>query len=202
MDFLWNFFVVSLSNGLTLSISIIVLIIVALNIKNIANSIRVHNKNHLNKISEALSYDKLSGSTRTFLENEFISEQFRQATEIEVDNHIREAIIQIYKNAKGEISFVDLKRAINFMKIEDSKLIIEIRWYQYLKSVLNLLVGLTSLLIGAGLFLLISLSNNVELYRILITAFWSVVYFSLAAYSLLQVIPLVSSFLIKDKVGT
>lgn len=109
-------------------IAIYILIYSLKNWKQIIDYYGEHKKSKINAITEALKSEYVKGFTRTYLEEALESEHFRMSTGIKLEKEFREALLQVYKKAKGELTLKHIKRALPYLEYKNEQLHIKMKW--------------------------------------------------------------------------
>ena len=143
----------SLDGGNILLAVVIVCVALIFNYKKIIDFLEERKKARLDKLSNALKCDHVSGLTKEHIEKELELEHFKTVTGMSLERGFREAVIGAHQNTNGNLSFTVFKRALPHLKYRDSVLIVHISIFDIISYYFNLIFGF--LLAFSGLILMV-----------------------------------------------
>ena len=130
----------SIEKGNILTVLLIVLIVLIINYKNIIEFIDSRKKIKISKIEEALKNENIKGLDRELLEEQLTKEYFSSTLGLNVEKEFREAIINAYKNTKGEVGFRHFQRGLKFLDYQNGILKVKISKAESIVSYANTII--------------------------------------------------------------
>lgn len=166
-------------------------------IPKIIKYLEVKKKKKIGYLNKALKCEFVTGLTRMYLQEELATEHFRLCTNMNVEKKRRENIIRFYNNYKGELSFVDFKRALPHLIIKNQKIEIKITMLDGFFYACNYIVGVLSILIFIGIMFYIKplIGSNLEGFFILFSVGVFLMLFGVSLFW--QNLPMVSAMKIR-----
>jgi hypothetical protein len=153
MNALLTQFIDNIKNGNYLAASIIfatlLLILTLFRLKIILDFFELRQRSKISRMVAALESNYVKGATKSFLEEEIESEYFRLITSIRAERQFREAMLDIHKNANGELSFADFRRAKTFMRFKHPKIEVVISYVDKITFYLFTFFSTICLVLGA-----------------------------------------------------
>jgi len=158
MNKLIDIFTKNLDNGNYLLIVLIVFIVLSFKFEKIFKSFDNMKKNKLNFLIDITKKDFLDNTTKENVYETINNDIFKVTTGIQTNKYMREKIINLYNNYKGEISLYDIKKSIPFLKIKNDSINIKLTKFDYYFSyIFSLIFGIFSLWLGLILITFFSL---------------------------------------------
>jgi len=189
----------SLNNGNILPATIIVPVTLIFNYKKIVEFLDDRKKAKIAKLTEALSCEYIDGPSKVFLQEELATEHFKLTTGIRLEKEFREAIINAHRNTKGELSFIQFKRALPHLYFKDSELSVRISIFEKVGYWFNLIFGCGAVFFGLILMVLPSQINGVTLLQALSVFGMGVFSIAIAIFMLFQTFPVSSAHNIQEE---
>lgn len=186
----------SLNNGNILVAVVVVAVALVFNYKKIADFWDERKKTRISRLSDALKCAQVSGATRSHLESELAKEYFKITTGINLEKEFRETLIQTHRSTKGELSFVHFKRALPYLRFEDSKISVRISLFEKLGYIFNLIFGYLMVFLGLILFILPGQIKGINLVQALSIFGLGIFLIAVALFMLYQTFPVLSARLI------
>lgn len=137
-----DFLVKNLENGNVLIPIIIVGIAVVFHYKKILEFFDGRKKLKIQKFTEALKCEQLTGLSKTHIENELVIEHFKQTTGLGVEKEFREALFKLHSKMNGELRFLHFKRALPHILFEDQKVVVKITQFDTSSFWFSLICGI------------------------------------------------------------
>jgi len=191
----------SLNNGNILMAAVVVAVALVFNYKKIADFLDARKKTRISRLSDALKCEQVSGSTKSHLEAELAKEYFKITTGINLETEFREALIQAHKNTNGELPFVHFKKALPYLRFEDSKISVKISLFELLGYFFNLVFGFLMAFLGLILLILPGQIKGVNIVQALSIVGLGIFLIAVALFMLYQTFPVVSARLILGKLN-
>lgn len=183
----------NLKNLNILPVLVIVAVALVFNYKKIVEFLEERKKARLVKLSEALKCEYVSGLTRSHLEEELVTEQFKVITGISLEKEFREAVIQTHRNTRGELNFIHFKRALPHTFYKDSKLEVKISSFEKVSYWFNLIFGFVLAFLGLILMWLPSQSKEINIIQLLSVLGMGVFFIATALFMLSQTFSVISA---------
>ena len=183
----------SLNNGNILLGVVIVAVALVFNYKKIVEFLEERKKARIAKLTEALKCDFVTGLTKSHLEEEMATEQFRITTGIRLEKQFRESVIQAHKDANGEIAFVHFKRALPHLFCEQSILKVKVSLFDKISYWFNLIFGFFLAFSGLALMVLPSQIEGVSFVQLFTIFGLGCFFIAIALFMLTQTFPVVSA---------
>jgi hypothetical protein len=139
---------------------VVVLIAILLNFGKISKFFEERKRTKIERMADALKCQYLDEKTKGFLEEQISNEHFKLATGIDIEQQFRDKLITIHKQANGELSFTNFKRAIAFIFYEKSEIIIKISRFEKILYWFNWGVSFVMTAFGLLCYLLFSFSGK------------------------------------------
>jgi len=193
MQYVMGMLVENLKNLNILPVLVIIVIALVFNYKKIVEFLDEREKARVVKLSEALKCQYVSGLTRSHLEEELVTEQFKVITGIRLEKEFREAVILAHRNARGEINFIHFKRALPHIVYKDAKLAVKISSFDKVSYLFNLIFGIFLVLIGLIFIWLPSQMKAINISQLLSTFGIGVFFIAMAFFMLSQTLPVISA---------
>lgn len=152
----------SLSNGNILLGFVIIAVALIFNYKKIVEFFEERKKVRIINLLEALRCEYVTGLTKSHLEDELATEQFKITTGVRLEKQFREAVIQSHKNADGELAFLHFKRALPHLFYTQKKLEIKISTFEIFSYWFNFIFGFVLAFSGLILIVLLSLVKDIS----------------------------------------
>ena len=183
----------SLNNGNILLGVVIVVVALVFNYKKIVEFLEERKKARISKLTEALKCDFVTGVTKSHLEEELATEQFKITTGMRLEKQFREAVIQAHKSTNGELAFVHFKRAIPHLFYERNIIKVKISFFEKVSYWFNLLFGFILAFSGLALMVLPSQIKGINFVQFIIFFGLGCFFISIALFMLFQTFPVVSA---------
>lgn len=183
----------SLNNGNILLGVVIVSVALVFNYKKIVEFLEERKKARITKLTEALRCDFVTGVTKSHLEEELATEQFKITTGIRLEKQFREAVIQAHKSTNGEIAFVHFKRALPHLFFEKNILKVNISLFEKISYWFNLLFGFVLAFSGLALMVLPSQIEGINFVQFISIIGLGFFFIAIALFMLAQTFPVVSA---------
>lgn len=193
MQFVMEILVENLINLNILPVLVIVVVALVFNYKKIVEFLEERKKARVVKLSEALKCPYVSGLTRSHLEEELVTEQFKVITGISLEKEFREAVILAHRNARGEINFIHFKRALPHIVYKDSKLKVNISSFDKVNYRFNFIFGILLSLIGLILIWLPGQIKGINIIQLLSSLGAGMFFVAIAFFMLSQMLPIISA---------
>ena len=117
-----------------------------------ANAIfKFYNNIKNNKLNFLFDLEKksfLDESTKESIQEAINNDVFRVTTGIRTNKYMREKIIDLYKEKKGEVTLFEIRNAMSFLKIKNGSLVIELKTQDKILSIFNFIFGFITLSLG------------------------------------------------------
>ena len=104
--------------------------------------------NKLNFLFDLEKKSFLDESTKESIQEAINNDVFRVTTGIRTNKYMREKIIDLYKEKKGEVTLFEIRNAMSFLKIKNGSLVIELKTQDKIWSIFNFLFGFITLSLG------------------------------------------------------
>jgi len=183
----------SLNNGNILLGVVIVAVALVFNYKKIVEFLEERKKARITKLTEALKCDFVTGLTKSHLEEELASEQFKITTGIRLEKQFREAVIQAHRSTNGELAFVHFKRAIPHLFYEQETLKVKILFSEKVIYWFNLVFGFILAFLGLALMVLPSQIEGVSFIQFITIYGAGLFFIAIALFMLSETFPVVSA---------
>ena len=108
-------------------------------------------KKRISKLQEAVRCEFMTELTRSHLEEILVAEHFYKSTGIRTEKQLREAIINEFNKANGELRFIHFKRALPHLHYKNSKIFVKISKFESLSYWSNIVIAVFFALIAAGI---------------------------------------------------
>ena len=167
MDKLLEKLIESLTNGNILLVPVVIVFGLLINAKKIADFWEERKQARKTKITEALASELIVGETRKYFESELVREHFKLIDGLNLEGEHREALLSAHSQCKGEVKFLHFKRALPHLKFKDSRMIVQVSFWDKLFGLLNLLMGLFLVVFGSLLLFLIGQIPDITLSKVL-----------------------------------
>ena len=149
-----NLFVKQFENGNLVIVLLISAIAFLFRYKQIIEFFDGRKKLKIEKFTNALKCEQLTGLTRAHIENELVNEHFRQATGLGVEKEFRGAILKLHNQMQGEVSFSHFRRALSHLYLENQTIVVRLTklslfsfWYNTAAGAILLAIGFFSIAI-------------------------------------------------------
>ncbi|GAA3919119.1 hypothetical protein [Litoribacillus peritrichatus] len=183
----------SLNNGNILLGVVIVAVALVFNYKKIVEFLEERKKARIAKLTEALKCDFVTGLTKSHLEEELATEQFKITTGIRLEKQFRESVIQAHKNANGELAFVHFKRALPHLFYEQNILKVKVSLFENISYWFNLIFGFVLAFSGLALMVLPSQIEGINFVQFFTIFGLGCFFIAIALFMLAQTFPVVSA---------
>lgn len=193
MKYAMEMLIDNLKNLNILPVLVIVAVALIFNYKKIVEFLEERKKAKIVKLSEALKCEHVSGLTRSHLEEELVTEQFKVITRISLEKEFREALIQAHNNTRGELNFIHFKRALPHTFYKESKLEVKISFYEEVSYWFNLTFGLVLAFSGLIIMWLPSQIKEINIIQLLSVLGMGVFFIATAFFMLSQTFSVISA---------
>lgn len=183
----------SLNNGNILLGVVIVAVAFLFNYKKIVEFLEERKKERIAKLTEALNCDFVTGITKSHLEEELATEQFKITTGIRLEKQFREAVIQAHKSTNGELAFIHFKRALPHLFYDQQRLKVEISLFEKASYWFNLIFGFVLAFSGLALMVLPSQISGINLAQFITIFGLGCFFIATALFMIAQTFPVVSA---------
>ncbi len=112
-------------------------------------------KNKLNFLFDLEKKSFLDDSTKESIQEAINNDIFKATTGIQTNKYMREKIMILYKEKKGEITLYAIKNAMTYLKINNNSLLVELRKQDKAWCLFNLLFGFITLCLGIILMMIV-----------------------------------------------
>jgi hypothetical protein len=160
MNKLIDIIVKYLENDNYILIIIILFVVFFFKFETIFKSFDNIKKNKINFLFDLEKKPFMEESTKESIQEAINNDIFKVTTGIRTNKYMREKIIELYKEKKGEVTLYDIKNAIPFLKIDNDSLIIELKKQDKIWSIFNLLFGFLTLSLGLILIMLFPMTSS------------------------------------------
>jgi len=155
MNKLIDFLTKNLENGNYLLLLLVVIIVLIFKFEKLFKSFDNIKKNKINFLFDLEKKSFLDESTKESIHEAINNDVFKVTTGIRTNKYMREKIINLYREKKGEITLYNIKNAISFLKINNDSLIIELTRQDKIWCIFNLLFGFFTLFLGITLIMIL-----------------------------------------------
>ncbi len=183
----------SLNNGNILVAVLIAFIALIFNYKKLVHFFDERKKTRVLVLTETLECQYINGLTKSHIEDELATEQFKLATGIRLEKEFREAVIQAHQKTNGELSFPHFKRALPYLFYEKSALKIKISKFEIIGFWFNYLSGFVLALIGLIFLVLPNLIKGIQMSQTFNLLGLGIFFITIALFSLYQTFPIKSA---------
>jgi hypothetical protein len=183
----------SLNSGNILLGVVIVAVAMVFNYKKIVEFLEERKKARITKLTDALKCDFVTGITKTHLQEELATEQFKITTGIRLEKQFREAVIQAHNSANGELAFIHFKRAIPHLFYEQSRLKVNVSTFEKASYWFNLVFGFILAFSGLALIVLPSQIEGINFVQFITFFGLSCFFIAIGVFMLAQTFPVVSA---------
>ena len=197
MDKFLNLLIECIATGNIVVVAIIVVVAVIFNVEKIFSFLHTRKKVKIQLIEESLNNPHVNGGTKLYLESLIEQEYFKAITGIVLEKEIREALIQVHKDANGELKFKHFKRAIPYISYKDSALSVKIDKFSMLGFIYNFVFGILLMMVGVALFILPAFVSDLTIQNIL-SSYGAAMFMILSGgLMLFESLPIVSARLVQ-----
>ena len=197
MDNFLNLLIEGITTGNIFVVAIIVVMAIIFNFEKIFSFLHTRKRVKIQLIEESLKNLHVNGDTKLYLESLLEKEYFKAITGIDLEKEIREALIQVHKEANGELKFKHFKRAIPFLLYKDGVLSVKIDKFSMFGFIYNLVFGVLLMIVGLALFILPAFVSDITIQNILSSYGTATFMIFSGGLMLLESVPLVSAKLVK-----
>ena len=165
MNKILDIFSKNLENGNYFFIIFLAIIVIVFKFEKIFKSFDSIKKNKLNFLFDLEKKSFLDDNTKETIHESINNNIFKVTTGIKTNKYMREKIIELYKEKKGEVTLYDIKNAISFLKIKNNKIVIELKksdYYSYIFSIIFSLITIWLALMLIILFPFITDTNSIS----------------------------------------
>lgn len=127
------------------------------------------------------------------LQEEPATEHFKLTTGIRLEKEFREAIINVHRNTKGGLGFINFKRALPYLYFNDSKLTVRISGFENIGYWFNLIFGFVMVGIGLIFMMLPSQIHGATIIQIFSKFGIGIFFIAIAIFMILQTHPIISA---------
>ena len=117
-----------LQDGNAVATIIVAMAILIFKYKEVSRFLQGIRRSRIARLEEALKCNLLTGTTRSHVEEELATEQFKAATGIGLEKEFREAVIAAHRRTNGDLAFIHFKRALPHLKFKGMKLTVRLSW--------------------------------------------------------------------------
>lgn len=160
MNPLSNLLIKLLEDGNYILILIPIVITVMFKFEKIFKSFDNMKKNKLNFLFDLEKKPFMDESTKESIRETINNDVFKVTTGIRTNKYMREKIIDLYKEKKGEVTLFEIKNAMPFLKIKNDSLVIELTAQDKIWSIYNLLFGFLTLSLGLILIMIFPMISS------------------------------------------
>lgn len=146
----------------------LVLLSIIVNAQKLQEYMKYRKRVKINDLKEALNTGNPTGNTKDYLEQELESEYFKLVTNIRTEKLLREKIMDVHKDAKGEIEFFHFIRAISYLSIIDGKLAVTISKFAEFSYWYNKIAGITLMVTALVLWVFPIFAQDANLVKIVV----------------------------------
>ena len=160
MNPLSNLLIKLLGDGNYILILIPIVITVMFKFEKIFKSFDNMKKNKLNFLFDLEKKPFMDESAKESIRETINNDVFKVTTGIRTNKYMREKIIDLYKEKKGEVTLFEIKNAMPFLKIKNDSLVIELTAQDKIWSIYNLLFGFLTLSLGLILIMIFPMISS------------------------------------------
>jgi len=160
MNPLSNLLIKLLEDGNYILILIPIVITVMFKFEKIFKSFDNMKKNKLNFLFDLEKKPFMDESAKESIRETINNDVFKVTTGIRTNKYMREKIIDLYKEKKGEVTLFEIKNAMPFLKIKNDSLVIELTAQDKIWSIYNLLFGFLTLSLGLILIMIFPMISS------------------------------------------
>jgi hypothetical protein len=138
----------------------ILVIVISLAITGILNAEKIigflesRKKSQIKRLHEALECAHIDDKLREFIKQEIQREYFLYTYKINAEKHLRDQILELYRNSNGDLLLHHFRRANEYLKCENGKITVKIKTFDKVLYIFNLLLFIVATLLGMLLLVL------------------------------------------------
>lgn len=171
------------------SFFVVVAIALLFNLRAISEFLEGRAARHQKFVEAALKLERLTNTSRQFLEEELNYYVFKRITGISADATLREKLRDVIERSAGELQIRQLSRVSQFIRVKEGRLTIVVHTIDSVWAYMNLIFGALVSLIALALFMAPGLVKMPTIAQSLVSVGFGVLFFVFAMFMVAEATP-------------